>query len=94
MRTSGIDGTNNILMSLARVRVENGTFKEATIEGEKGEYYVLFTNDEALWKGKPIVLSSSRNPYAPKVFKTIDAAVADIKNTGLKVENISMRDST
>lgn len=74
------------------MRVEKGIITEATIIGEKGNYSVLFTNPEALWEGKPVVLSSARNPYEPKVFKSLDDAVSDIERAGLKRKDILLRD--
>ena len=92
MAFSGINGSNNVLMSSVKLRVEKGMITEATIVGEKGNYCVYFTNPEALWKGNPVVLSSARNPYEPKVFKSIDSAISDIERTGLKRKDVLLRD--
>lgn len=92
MAFSGINGSNNVLISSVKLRVEKGLITEATIVGEKGNYSVYFTNLEALWKGEPVVLSSARNPYEPKVFKSLDGAIADVERAGLKRKDVLLRD--
>lgn len=67
---SGLNGGNFILSSMAKERVKSGLLDRATIEGSKGEYTVIFDGSE--WEGKPLVLSSSRQPYEARVFKSID----------------------
>lgn len=84
MAISGINGSNNILMSSAKLRVDNKMITKAEIIGTKGNYKVQFTNKEAEWNGNPVVLCSSRNPYEPKIFKSIDGAAADVIRAGLK----------
>ena len=68
---SGIDGGNCILSSMAKVRVESGVIKTAQIIGSKGEYVISFDSNTQQWNGKPIVLSSSRQPYEPRIFRSI-----------------------
>lgn len=92
MSISGINGTNCILMSSAKVRVENKIITQAEIIGKKGSYTVSFTNKEAEWDGKEIVLSSSRSPFEPKTFKSIDGAMSDIKQAGLNSATIRIKD--
>ena len=57
-----------------------------TIEGSKGEYTVIFDGSE--WEGKPLVLSSSRQPYEARVFKSIDGAAAELLRIGLSEASI------
>ena len=83
MSMSGIDRTNNILISIAQVRVKAKIITQAEITGHKGSYHVIFTNKEAEWDGKPMILASSRNPYEPKIFKSLDGAMANVLRTGL-----------
>lgn len=58
---------------------------------KRGNYSVLFTNPEALWERKPVVLSSARNPYEPKAFKSLDGAVSDIERASLKRNSYTSR---
>lgn len=85
MALSGMGGTNYILMSSAKLRVEAEIITEAKIVGSKGHYILQFTNKEAEWKGEPLVLCSSRFPHEAKIFKSIDGAASDVLRTGLKV---------
>ena len=50
MSISGINGTQNILSSMAKIRVEQGIITSAKIIGDKGRYEIHFTNPEAQWK--------------------------------------------
>jgi hypothetical protein len=92
MSISGINGTNCILMSFAKVRVESKIITQAEISGKRGRYTVSFTNTEAKWDGKAIVLSSSRSPFEAKIFKTIDGAMSDIKQAGINSATIKIKD--
>ncbi|PLY35739.1 hypothetical protein F164LOC_18725 [Pectobacterium carotovorum] len=83
---SGLDSGNFILSSMAKERVKSGILDRATIEGSKGEYTVIF--DGSVWRGKPLVLCSSRQPYEARVFKSIDGAVAEILRIGLSEASI------
>ncbi|MGI9920194.1 hypothetical protein [Vibrio owensii] len=38
------------------------------------------------------MLSNARNPYEPKVFKSLDGTVSDIERAGLKRKDILLRD--
>ena len=71
-------------MSSAKLRVEAGIITEAKIVGSKGNYIIQFTNKEAKWKGEPLVLCSSKYPHSAKIFKSIDDAVSDMLQIGLK----------
>ncbi|ENV3432438.1 hypothetical protein ACQNJN_004934, partial [Escherichia coli] len=83
---SGLNGGNFILSSMAKERVKSGLLDRATIEGSKGEYTVIFDGSE--WEGKPLVLSSSRQPYEARVFKSIDGAAAELLRIGLSEASI------
>lgn len=84
MSISGFNGTQNILSSMAKLRVEQGIITKAKIIGDKGQYKIHFTNPEAQWNEQDLVLSSTRDPYEPKYFKSLDGAIADLKRIGLK----------
>jgi hypothetical protein len=49
---------------------------QAQIVGKKGEYTVVFNGSE--WDGEPLVLSSSRQPYEARIFKSLDGALAEL----------------
>ncbi|MGJ0629209.1 hypothetical protein [Xenorhabdus bovienii] len=83
---SGLNGGNFVLSSMAKERVKSGLLDRATIEGSKGEYTVIFDGSE--WEGKPLVLSSSRQPYEARVFKSIDGAAAELLRIGLSEASI------
>lgn len=44
--------------------------------------------DGSEWEGKPLVLSSSRQPYEARVFKSIDGAAAELLRIGLSEASI------
>ncbi|WAG27806.1 hypothetical protein EEA47_03230 [Vibrio alginolyticus] len=68
---------------MARTRVESNIITSAVISGHKGDYKVFFDNESAKWQGENLVLSSSRQPYEPRIFKSIDGAMAEILRVGL-----------
>lgn len=80
---SGIDGSNCILESMAKIRVEKKMIDKARIVGGKGEYVIEFYGPCAEWNGKPVVLCSARNPYRPRFFKSLDGAVSQLSGIGL-----------
>ncbi|OWO81622.1 hypothetical protein B5C26_12840 [Photorhabdus luminescens] len=71
---------------MAKERVKSGILNRATIEGCKGEYTVIFDGSE--WNGKPLVLSSSRQPYEARIFKSVDGALAELLRIGLSEASI------
>ncbi|EOI7408045.1 TPA: hypothetical protein ACPZJO_000226 [Yersinia enterocolitica] len=83
---SGPDGGNFILSSMAKERVKSGILDRAVIEGSKGGYTVVLDGSE--WEGKSLFLSSSRQPYEARVFKSIDGAVAELMRIGLSEASI------
>ena len=85
---SGINGGNCILSSMAKERVTSGILDRAQIVGFKGEYTVIFDGKE--WKGEPLVLSSSRQPYEARVFKSLDGAIAELQRIGLTEASIKI----
>ena len=80
---SGINGSNCILESMARARVEESIIERARIIGGTGHYTVEFYGSCSEWKGEQLVLCSSRNPYKPRVFKSLDGAVSQLNRIGL-----------
>lgn len=80
---SGINRGNCILSSMAKIRVQAGHINGAEVHGNKGSYIVYFSGKSAEWGGEPIVLSSSRQPYEPRVFKSVDGAIAELNRIGL-----------
>ena len=89
---SGIDGGNCILSSMAKTRVESNMIDSAEVVGTKGHYMVLFKGNAAEWGGKPIVLSSSRQPYEPRIFKSLDGAIAELSRIGLNEASVKITD--
>ncbi|WP_281546861.1 hypothetical protein [Pseudoalteromonas sp. PAR1] len=80
---SGINGGNCILSSMAKSRVESNMIDGAEVIGSKGNYVVVFKGSAAEWNEKPVVLSSSRQPYEPRIFKSLDGAIAELNRIGL-----------
>jgi len=89
---SGVNGGNCILSSMAKVRVKEGIIDKAQIVGKKGEYKVVFDGSE--WNGEPFVLSSSRQPYEARIFKSLDGALAELLRVGLTEASIKIIDNT
>lgn len=86
---SGINGTNLVLESMVKVRLEKGMINQASIvKGDHG-YTVQFYGHAAEWNGEPIVLCSARNPYEPRQFKSLDAAVSQVSKIGFDNINIT-----
>lgn len=88
MTISGINGGNCIMSSIAKVRVEQGIIEGARIAKDEGTYRVIFTGEGAIWKGENLILSSARQPYEARIFKTIDGAMGAIEKIGFKVAMI------
>ena len=86
----GIDGGNCILSSMAKTRVESNMIDGAEVVGAKGSYIVTFKGNAAEWEGKSIVLSSSRQPYEPRVFKSLDGAIAELSRIGLSEASVKI----
>ncbi len=91
IKISGINGSANILSSSAKIRVENGTIDHCVLKVVDGGYVVTFAlgDREVEWEGEPLVLCSARNPYEPRVFKSIDGAWAESQRIGIK--NLTIR---
>jgi hypothetical protein len=90
---SGIDGGNCILSSMARLRVKSGMIDQAKVEGEKGDYQIFFYGSCAEYDGKQMVLSSSRQPYEPRIFKSLDGAIAELIRIGLAEASVKITGS-
>lgn len=73
---------------MAKTRVESKMIDSAEVVGSKGNYIVKFIGNAADWDGKPIVLSSSRQPYEPRIFKSLDGAIAELSRIGLSEANV------
>lgn len=87
---SGIDGSNCILESMAKIRIERKMIDKAKIVGAKGCYVVEFHGQDSEWNGQQLVLCSSRNPYEPRFFKSLDGAVSQLSRIGLENLTISV----
>ena len=84
MTFSGVNRSNCIPIGMAKVRVKSGLFTHAEVFGSKGEYRIKFVNPESIWNGESLVLSSTRAMHEPKIFKSLDGAVADLKRLGIE----------
>ncbi|EJL6462647.1 hypothetical protein HPY09_20015 (plasmid) [Vibrio cholerae] len=73
---------------MAKERVISGILDRAQIVGFKGEYTVIFDGSE--WNGEPLVLSSSRQPYEARIFKSLDGAIAELLRIGLTEASIKI----
>ena len=87
---SGINGSNFILESSVRLRVESKMIDRAEIVGSKGKYIVVFYGSFAEWQGEPVVLCSARDPYRPKLFRSLDGAVSRVTRIGLDKISVSI----
>lgn len=88
---SGINGSNCILESMAKTRVEAKMIDKAKIVGSKGGYIVEFYGKSAEWNGEPVVLCSARDPYQPRRFKSLDGAVSQLSGIGLDKVSIIVK---
>ncbi|EJA4670628.1 hypothetical protein MVR12_005656 [Escherichia coli] len=82
-KISGINGTNNILSSQAKLRKEKGMINSAVITKVEDGYIVRFDGKNAEWNNEKLALCSSRSPYEPRVFKSIDGAASEIERIGI-----------
>lgn len=89
---SGMNAGNYILSSMVKERVKSGVIKHAQILGIKSAYTVVFDCSE--WNGEPLVLSSSRQPYEPRIFKSLDGALAELLRIGLTEASIKITEKT
>lgn len=80
---SGINGTNCILAGMAKARIEKQMIEGANVVGTKGSYLVEFFGKASSWNGHPLQLCSVRNPYEPRVFKSMDGAISQLQTLGL-----------
>ena len=80
---SGINGTNNILSSQAKLRKDEGMINSAVITKVEDGYIVRFGGENAEWNNEKLVLCSSRSPYESRVFKSIDGAASEIERIGI-----------
>lgn len=80
------EGSINILSSMAKLRVEEKTISHAVLKEVDGGYILEFEkNGEPVeWIGENLVLCSARNPYEPRIFKSIDGACSEAKRIGVK----------
>lgn len=79
--TASINSENYILSSMAKDKVRKGSVDSARIRGSKGRYTISFTNSHS--HDQSLTLSSSRQPYEPRVFKSVDGAIAELQRIGL-----------
>lgn len=92
---SGINGTNLVMESTVKLRIGKGMIDRASIvEGENG-YIVQFHGASAEWNDEPLVLcsvlSTARNPYEPRQFKSLDGAISQVKKIGLESIEITAK---
>lgn len=85
---SEANGRNYILSSMAKEKVKSGTLDQVRIVGFKGEYTVAFDGIER--NGGPLVLSSSRQPYEARIFKSLDGAIAELLRIGFTEASIKI----
>lgn len=81
---SGINGTNNIMSSQAKLRVQAGMIDTAVITRVEDGYVIKFAGENSNWNSESLILSSARDPYVPRVFKSIDGAVSESERIGIK----------
>lgn len=89
---SGMNAGNYILSSMVKERVKSRVIKHAQILGNRSAYKVVFDGSE--WNGEPLVLSSSRQPYEPRIFKSLDGALAELLRIGLTEASIKITEKT
>lgn len=90
MAFSGINGGNCIISSIAKTRLEAGIIQGAEIFKVGETYRVQFTGNGALWNGERLILSSARQPYEPRIFKSIDGAMSAIVHLGITAATIDV----
>lgn len=78
------------MSSIAKIRLKEGIIEGAKILRIGDTYRVLFTGEGAIWKGENLVLSSARQPYEARVFKSIDGAMSTIERIGIKTALIDV----
>ena len=94
MKISGLNNGGCILSSMAKTHLEKGWFDGACIKGKDSNFIIFFTGKDADWDGKPLMLSSSRNPFEPRIFKSIDGAAAELSRIGIQKINLVIADIT
>lgn len=83
-KISGIDGTNNIMSPLVKGRIQAGMIDTAVITRVDKGYVIKFEGSNADWGDEKLILSSVRDPYEPRIFKSIDGAVSESERLGVK----------
>lgn len=73
---------------MAKERVRKGTLNQSFISGFKGEYMVFFDGTDL--NSEPLVLSSSRQPYEARIFRSLDGALAELLRIGLTETSIKV----
>ena len=94
MKISGLNNSGCILSNMAKTRFEKGWFDGACIKGKDNNFVIFFTGNDATWDGKPLVLSSSRNPFEPRIFKSIDGAASELSRIGIQEIDLVIKDIT
>ncbi len=85
---SGLSSNKCILSSMAKKQVKSGIRYEVRVVGFKGEYAVVFDSTE--FKHESLVLSSSRQPFEARIFKSLDGAIAELQRIGLTEASIEI----
>ncbi|RRO11169.1 hypothetical protein DMB85_004910 [Pectobacterium aquaticum] len=73
---------------MAKKQVKSGILYEVRVVGFKGEYAVVFDSME--FKRESLVLSSSRQPFEARIFKSLDGAIAELQRIGLTEASIEI----
>lgn len=93
MKISGLNSSGCILSNMAKTHLEKGWFDGACIKGKDNNFIIFFTGKDADRDGKPLMLSSSRNPFEPRVL-SIDGAAAELGRIGIQKINLVIADIT
>ena len=56
----------------------------AVITRVEDGYVIIFAGANSDWNGENLILSSAREPYLPRIFKSIDGAVSEAERIGVK----------
>lgn len=94
MKISGLNSSGCILSSMAKTHLEKGWFDGACIKGKDNNFIIFFTGKDADWDRKSLILSSSRNPFEPRIFKSIDGAASELSRIGIQEINLVIADIT
>ncbi|EBD9051827.1 hypothetical protein I4548_33270 [Klebsiella michiganensis] len=72
------------MSSQAKLRVQAGMIDNAVITRVEDGYVIIFAGANSDWNGENLILCSAREPYLPRIFKSIDGAVSEAERIGVK----------